>query len=105
MSSRFDAVLRLVFDDTGAYAQYVDQGGDNPSTMSPEQALDVAAFVLEHERADALVIHCTAGVSRSRSLAAAVSDALSLPYQWTVVNDDVYRAAKQAFRSLREGPR
>jgi predicted protein tyrosine phosphatase len=102
LSSRFDHVLRLQFEDTGLYAEYATTGGDNPATISPEQAKEVAAFVLHHRRASSLLVQCAAGVSRSRSLAAAVCATLSLPYEWTVVNDDVYRAVMRA-REARKG--
>lgn len=98
LSPRFVQVLPLVFDDTSPYATYANSGQDNPATISAEQADAVAAFVLRHRDRDALVIHCTAGVSRSRSLAAAVCSALRLPYEWTVVNDDVERTVLAAMR-------
>jgi predicted protein tyrosine phosphatase len=96
LSPRFGEVLHLVFADTSPYATYAESGQDNPSTISHEQADAVGAFVLRHRARSALVIHCTAGVSRSRSLAAAVCSALALPYEWTVVNDDVHRAVLAA---------
>lgn len=96
LSTRFADVLHLVFDDTSA--TYAESGQDNPSTISAEQADAVAAFVQRHRSRAALVIHCTAGVSRSRSLAAAVCSALRLPNEWTVVNDDVQRAVLAAIR-------
>lgn len=98
LSPRFTEVLHLVFDDTSPYATYAEVGEDNPSTISDEQADSVAAFVLRHRGRSALLIHCTAGVSRSRSLAAAVCSSLHLPYEWTVVNDDVQRAVLAAMR-------
>lgn len=98
LSSRFVDVLRLTFDDTSRYATYADLGQDNPKTISDEQADAAVAFVLRHRGRSALLVHCTAGVSRSRSLAAAVCSALQLPYEWTVVNDDVQRAVLAAMR-------
>ena len=104
LSSRFDAILRLHFDDTGPFASYAVRGDDDPTTMSEAQAREVADFVLQHAGSSALVIQCTAGVSRSRSLAAAVSVALSLPYDFTVVNDDAYRALLAALRAAMLAP-
>lgn len=98
LSPKFAEVLRPVFDDMSPYATYAESGQDNPSTISGEQADAVAAFVLRHRERSALVIHCTAGVSRSRSLAATVCSALRLPYEWTAVNDDVQRAVLGAMR-------
>ncbi len=97
LSPRFAGVLSLVFEDTGAFAPYAVNGSGNPEAITAAQADAVAAFVHAHRAARGLVVHCTAGVSRSRSLAAAVCSALGLPYRWIVVNDDVYRAVLQAF--------
>jgi protein-tyrosine phosphatase len=88
-----------VFEDTGSEAKRVPRRQDNPVGISTQQALDASSFVLKHRSAPALVVHCTAGVSRSRSLAAAVATVLGLPYQWTVVNDAVYRAVSSALAS------
>ena len=92
LSTRYRAVLRLAFDDISAFA---DHSTDDAS-ISKEQAQSVAAFVRTHADADTLLIHCAAGVSRSRSMAAAICDVRGLPYQWTVVNDDVYRRVRDA---------
>lgn len=100
LSLRFLDVLELVFDDIGEFANYVRDGLDNPNSITSAQADAVATFAYTHRDAKVLVVHCTAGVSRSRSLAAAVCDGLHLPYRFSVVNDDVYRAVSQAFARI-----
>lgn len=100
LSSRFLDVLELVFDDIGEFANYVRNGLDNPNSITPAQADAVATFAYTYRDAKVLMVHCTAGVSRSRSLAAAVCNALRLPYRFTVVNDDVYGAVLQAFARI-----
>ena len=82
----------MAFDDISAFA---DHSTDDEG-ISKEKAFCVAAFVREHAEADTLPLHCAAGVSRSRSMAAAICDVRGLPYQWTVVNDDVYRRLRVA---------
>ncbi|HYD54123.1 MAG TPA: hypothetical protein VEA99_15920 [Gemmatimonadaceae bacterium] len=94
-------MLTLEFEDTGSYADYVEQGRDNPRGITQEQAAAVAAFVLRHRHRRAIVLHCAAGVSRSRSMAAAITEALKLPYEFTAVNDDVHRAVRRALLDAR----
>ena len=96
LSTRYRAVLRLVFEDVSIFA---DHPADD-SSISKEQAASVAMFVREHADAGTLLLHCAAGVSRSRSMAAAICDVLGLPYQWTVLNDDVYRRVRTAMLHL-----
>lgn len=102
LSSRFIALLPLVFDDTGIFATRSADSTSTDTIMTAEQADAAVAFVREHRDANTLVIHCTAGVSRSRSLAAAICRALELPYEFTVRNQDVYRATLGAFARVNE---
>lgn len=85
-----------MFEDVSIFA---DHSADD-SSISEAQAASVATFVREHAGADTLLLHCAAGVSRSRSMAAAICDVLGLPYQWTVLNDDVYRRVRTAMLEI-----
>ena len=100
LSTRFVDVLRLAFDDVSLYA--ADLGPDARS-ITQEQADAVIAFFEQHRHRQRLVLHCTAGISRSRSAAAALADCYGLPYRFCCVNDDVARAVCSAFvrRSMR----
>lgn len=100
LSSRFVDVLRLAFDDVSLYA--ADLGAEARS-ITPEQADAVIAFFERHRHRQRLVLHCTAGISRSRSAAAALAECYGLPYRFCCVNDDVARAVRSAFirRSMR----
>lgn len=99
LSSRFTAVLTLVFPNMGIFAAPSSEGtGANTlQTITAAQAASIAAFVRAHRDASVLAIHCTAGVSRSRSAAATTCAALDLPYEFCAVNEDVYRAVLHAF--------
>ncbi len=101
-------VLALVFDDTGSLAS--PRPGVRP--MNIEDARRVVAFVWRHRERRRLVISCDAGVSRSRSIAAAVAQHLKLPYRWTVLNENVFTlvsavgegAQKSSSPTRRAGP-
>lgn len=91
----FVDVLRLQFDDTAVS----HLGDDQARSITRHQARDVAAFVAKHKDKKKLVIHCFAGMSRSRSMAAAIAEVLDIPFRFTVLNPHVYRAVKDAFES------
>lgn len=97
LSPQFDAVLRLVFSDVGEFAPLSAGDVEVRATITAAQADQLAAFVRAHPDATVLVLHCAAGVSRSRSAAAAICTALDLPYRFSVVNDDVYYTVLRAF--------
>ncbi len=81
-------VLRVACDDTGPYAVPTLTG----RSLSPDEAASILAFVRRHLGRRRLVVHCVAGVSRSRSVAAAVASVFGLPYRWTALNPDVTSA-------------
>jgi predicted protein tyrosine phosphatase len=74
LATRDRAVLRLAFDDISAF---VDHSTDDEGN-SKEQASCVTAFVGAHAEANTLPLNCAAGVSRSRSMTAAICDARGL---------------------------
>lgn len=94
LDHRFEDILRLKFDDTAVDSM----GSDSPESITSQQADSVVQFVLKHRNRKKIVIHCFAGVSRSRSMAAAIVDSLDLPYSFTVLNLHVYDAVIDAFK-------
>jgi predicted protein tyrosine phosphatase len=67
LSARFIEVLRLAFVD---YPW--ERWRDAPSNITDGQAAAVVALIARHPTARRLVIHCTAGASRSVSMAMAL---------------------------------
>lgn len=95
LSSRWKAVLQLEIED-------VDLRGNLDSDMDirgPGEA--IANFVKSHRQAPEIALHCHAGVSRSRSAAAAICEAYGWPYRWTVLHRPLFDAVLAA---LRGGP-
>ena len=97
LSSKYRGVLRLVFEDLSE----VDDGHE-ADTISEAQAAAVARFVREHADARTLIVHCQMGISRSRSMAAAICDVERKPYSYSAVNDAVYRMVRRALERERE---
>jgi predicted protein tyrosine phosphatase len=85
-------VLRLDFHDTSPYARPHAAA----QALTAAQADAVVAFVERHRARRRLVLHCSAGLSRSRSMAAALASAFGLPYRWTAINPDVVSAIEAA---------
>ncbi len=85
-------VLRIACDDTGPYAS----PPLNAQALTREDAAAILTFVRRHLGRRRLVVHCVAGVSRSRSVAAAVARVFGLPYRWTALNADVMSAMQAA---------
>lgn len=91
LDEKFADVLYLKFDDT-AFQDMAGQWSNevNGKSISSKQAQQVAEFVTKYKDKQWLIIHCFAGISRSRSMAAAIANVLELPYRFTVVNKHVY---------------
>ena len=90
-------MLRLEFEDISEA-----DDGEESNSSSAEHATALARFVREHADARTLIIHCQMGVSRSRSIAAALCDVEGRPYTYTAVNDPVYRRMRAALERERE---
>lgn len=86
------AVLHVVCDDTGPYAP----AGPDAQSLTSDQVTAILQFVRDHLGWRRLVLHCAAGVPRSRSVTAAVAEIVGLPYVWTALNGDAGRAIKAA---------
>lgn len=79
----FKDYLYLEFDDCKTSRDGVE--------INDVQVYKTVEFVRKHiDVADRIVIHCFAGISRSRSIAAAIADGFNLPYKFTAVNSTVY---------------
>lgn len=93
LSGMFRDVLHLQFDDVAVgSADY-----ERATSITPEEADAVVKFVKRHADKKKLVIHCFAGMSRSRSMASAIADYCNLPYDFTVLNPHVYDSVVDAF--------
>ena len=78
-------VLTLYFDD-------IEEPGHGLRLMTDVQALAICRFIKEHESdVDTLLIHCFAGVSRSRAVGAFAREVLGLqPMDKSGCNEYVY---------------
>lgn len=93
LSGMFRDILRLQFDDVAVgSADY-----EAATSITEDEAAKVVEFVKKHADKKKLVIHCFAGMSRSRSMASAIADYLDLPYDFTVLNPHVYDTVVNAF--------
>ncbi|MBW7933990.1 MAG: dual specificity protein phosphatase family protein [Gemmatimonadaceae bacterium] len=86
------AVLSVEIEDVDLHGQL------DPAFDLRPAADAIAQFVCAHRRARHLLVHCHAGVSRSRTVAAAVCDAFGWPYRWTVRHQPLYDALAAALR-------
>jgi predicted protein tyrosine phosphatase len=92
LQSGWAAVLCVACDDTVSYAL----AGHDAQSLTLDQSTATFQFVREHLGSRRLVVNCAAGVSRSRSVAAALAEIFGLPYRWTALNADVVRVMKSA---------
>lgn len=96
LSPQFADVLRLVFHDLEP--EDCPEGTPTDcgpaSFMGPADAGEVVRFAAKHADADVLVIHCEAGVSRSRSIAEALFDC----FDRRAPNFHVYRMIVEAWQ-------
>jgi predicted protein tyrosine phosphatase len=86
LSPRFAAVLRLSFTDIAGPSPYAWD-----RLFSPDDARQILRFVDAHVSAERLVVHCTAGLSRSPAVALALGelwghDCTALEEQWPLWN-------------------
>lgn len=74
LSKNYAAVLSLAFNDLGGFRRPYPENACEPT---PKQVAMIAAFAVAHRNATRMVIHCEAGVSRSVTVALAISSKLS----------------------------
>jgi len=92
LRSGWRAVLSLEVPDVGP-------SGDLAPLVDLSYAGEaVAEFLTANRNIAGIVLHCHLGVSRSRSVAAAICEAFAWPYQWTVLHEPLYRAVLDASR-------
>jgi predicted protein tyrosine phosphatase len=97
LNGRFADVLEVVFDDT-ANEGFYEHAAHGLSEMEAEK---IAQFVLNHRDKKKIVLHCYAGMNRSRSTAEAIARELQLPYAFTINNYDVFEKVTKALRKLK----
>ena len=77
----------------------VDASGvADPAWNLDESARRIARFVGTNATATRILLHCHLGVSRSRSIAAALCVHRGWPYAWTVLHQPLYDAVLRALR-------
>lgn len=86
LSGGWKSVLSLEIEDVDLY------GNLDPGVDVHRSATAIAAIARTHRRAPQILIHCHAGVSRSRSVAAAICEAFGWPYHWTVLHRPLHDA-------------
>jgi predicted protein tyrosine phosphatase len=102
LSPDFVDVLHLEFDDVAEATALARRGSVRPrASLDQEGAAQIARFVWRHRHRSALLLHCSGGVSRSRSVAAAVAEVLGLPYTWTIANPAVHQLVRDALERER----
>ena len=86
LSSNFMDILYLSFDDTA------DEmfGMESAKTLNRFQVKEIVDFVNKHKDKKKLTVHCFAGISRSRSMSAAISEYLKITHDLKINNRDVY---------------
>ena len=85
------AVLRMRFHDT-------DEADSILTVFSREDAETVVQFVREHaERVEGILVHCSAGISRSAAVAKFIADTyrLHFPDKYSAYNKLIYRRLNQ----------
>jgi predicted protein tyrosine phosphatase len=98
LHSNFIDIMRLEFDDTGMEML----GIEGAKEFTKNDAKNVWLFVMKHIDKKKLVIHCFAGLSRSRSMAAAIVDSLGLPYKYSINNKSLYTLMKETYQDERK---
>jgi predicted protein tyrosine phosphatase len=99
LSGRFKDILYLVFDDTTVDDFYHER----PTGLSTQQAEKIADFVVKHRDRKKLVLHCYAGMNRSRSTAEAICRELKLPFAYTINNYELFEQVRKAIQKKLEG--
>ena len=70
-------MLTLCFDDA-------EEPGEGGRLITPSQAKQIVRFIQDHMDVDTLLIHCYAGVSRSRAVGVFARYMFGLPPVWEI---------------------
>lgn len=99
LSNKFEDILRLQFDDIDITKDFQSDHGFEWTPFTAEQALEVKNFVNKHiHTKKKLIVHCWGGVSRSRSMAAAICKRYYLYHEFDVCNHYVYNLVSDALK-------
>jgi predicted protein tyrosine phosphatase len=93
LRSGWHAVLEIEVPDVDVY------GNLGPGADVSPAAREIAAFLRAHHDAPSILVHCRAGLSRSRSVAAALCESRGWPYAWTVLHQPLHDAVAEALQS------
>jgi len=90
-------VLTLYFDD-------IEEPEHGVKLITPNQAKDIVMFIKKHENdVDTLLIHCFAGVSRSKAVGAFAAELLNVPSNKdTRYNEYVYDLLQRVWLEMSE---
>lgn len=91
-----NGVLTLYFDDT-------EEPCEGLALMDETQARQIIDFIQEHRDVDTLLIHCFAGVSRSRAVGVFAGELLGVQVtEEKCYNEHVYSTLKKVWRDYYE---
>jgi predicted protein tyrosine phosphatase len=97
LEGRFKNLLSLEFDDV----QIADANDPTAKNLTSKVAAKVIKFFADYvDNTDRVVIHCFAGISRSRSMAAALCHCFDLPFEYTVLNKPVYDVICKTYNEI-----
>jgi len=87
-------VLTLYFDD-------IEEPEPGYTLFDKKQALDIIYFLTKYQNVDTLLIHCYAGISRSRAVGVFAREMLDIPpTDAKMFNDYVYNLLKVVYENI-----
>jgi predicted protein tyrosine phosphatase len=97
LSDKFKNILRISFDDIAIG----DADFEEAQSIDDKQARAVIMFFYAYyQTSSRIVIHCFAGMSRSRSMAGTLCKCFGLPFEYTILNKHVESQITKAYRAL-----
>jgi len=93
LNPKFKDILRLSFDDI------LSINHNNSDGLDEADARRAVEFFGKYVKtADKIIIHCFAGLSRSRSMAGTLCECFNLPFKYNIRNKNVYNMIYKAFQ-------